>query len=74
MADREPPVQEFGTAMTGRSAVWKNIEAFANAWTRPLAPADGIPPDEVRNAKQRLGMRLPTALYEAMRSSADART
>lgn len=64
MADRQAPAQAFGTVI-GRSAVWKNIEAFANAWARPLTPGDGIPPDEVRNAEQRLGLRLPTALYEA---------
>ncbi|WP_157851482.1 SMI1/KNR4 family protein [Streptomyces monomycini] len=44
--------------------MWKSIEAFARAWARPLTPADGIPPGEVRKAEQRLGLRLPAALYE----------
>ncbi|MEU4203722.1 hypothetical protein AB0F64_27775 [Streptomyces sp. NPDC026294] len=65
MADRQNPDRAFDTAMTGRAAVWKSIEAFAHAWTRPLTLADGIPSPEVRKAEERLGLRLPAALSEA---------
>ncbi|MFE9428500.1 SMI1/KNR4 family protein [Kitasatospora sp. NPDC006697] len=48
-----------------RAEAWPFIAGFAAHWSRPLAPGDGVAPDELDAAERRLGVRLPGPLREA---------
>ncbi|MCX4749365.1 SMI1/KNR4 family protein [Kitasatospora sp. NBC_01287] len=50
-----------------RAAAWRFIAEFAAYWRRPLAEDDGWCAAELDAAERRLGLRLPTALREALR-------
>jgi hypothetical protein len=49
-----------------RSSAWRFIEGFAAAWTEPIGPEDGWSRRELAEAEDRLGVRVPEALKEAL--------
>ncbi|SER39918.1 hypothetical protein SAMN05216188_11115 [Lentzea xinjiangensis] len=53
-------------AVHDRSAAWRFIEGFAAAWAEPLEPQDGWTRRELAEAEDRLGVRVPEALKEAL--------
>ncbi|MCP2246787.1 hypothetical protein [Lentzea aerocolonigenes] len=53
-------------AVHDRSAAWRFIEGFAAAWTEPIGPEDGWSRRELAEAEDRLGVRVPEAVKEAL--------
>ncbi|WP_086662978.1 hypothetical protein [Lentzea kentuckyensis] len=53
-------------AVHDRSAAWRFIEGFAAAWAEPIEPQDGWSRRELADAEDRLGVRFPEALKEAL--------
>lgn len=49
-----------------RSAAWRFIEEFAASWAEPLEARDGWTRRELADAEDRLGVRIPEALREAL--------
>jgi hypothetical protein len=56
---------ELAAGVLGREAAWRFIGRFAEHWLVPLAAADGWRHAELHAAEQRLGLRLPAAMWEA---------
>ncbi|MFD9705748.1 hypothetical protein [Lentzea sp. NPDC059081] len=53
-------------AMHDRSAAWRFIEGFAASWADPLEPQDGWTRRELAETEDRLGVRIPEAVKEAL--------
>ena len=65
MADAFHLARDIAAVEDGRAACWAFIEAYAATWFRPLTPADGYGDDELADAEDRLGVRLPPSVCEA---------
>ncbi|HUQ61007.1 hypothetical protein [Lentzea sp.] len=57
---------EAARAVHDRSAAWRFIEGFAASWADPLEPQDGWTRRELAETEDRLGVRLPEAVKEAL--------
>ncbi|HEX7305328.1 hypothetical protein [Lentzea sp.] len=53
-------------AVHDRSAAWRFIEGFAAAWADPIEAQDGWTRRELAETEDRLGVRVPEAVKEAL--------
>ena len=56
--------QDFAARLSTRQDQWPLLKDFIAEWHGPLKPGDGYPASELDAAEQRLGLKLPVALWE----------
>jgi hypothetical protein len=64
VADDFDLARDLAAAGASRSACWRFIERYAATWLTPLDPAAGYSANDLNQAEDRLGVRLPPSLRE----------